>query len=146
MKEAIVPQPRKQDKGSPVHSGAAPGVKAATDEKVADEAREASEARTYDQPRATRQALKDADEAMAATREIQWDVRREGLINVPAVVTETVYASLDPEKPDKDPASLTITQAGGQLVVSASGSGPFRFNREDALAFQRAVTHSAVTL
>jgi hypothetical protein len=132
--------------GSPVYSGAAPGVKAATDEKVAEEARAASEARSYDQPKATEQALKDADEVMGEVRDIQWDVRREGLINVPPVVTETVYATLDPAKPDKDPASLTITQAGGQLVVSASGPGPFYFSREDALAFQRAVTHSAVTL
>jgi hypothetical protein len=164
-----VPQPKKADKetveglegttpteelvdaldepaGSPVHSGAAPGIKAATDEKVAEEARAASEARTYDQTPATKRALEDADEAMEATREIQWDVRREGLINVPPVVTETVYASLDPENPDKDPASLTITQAGGQLIVSASGPGPYRFNREDALALQRAATHAAVTL
>lgn len=164
-----MPQPRKQDKetveglegvtpteelvdaldepsGSPIYSGAAPGIKAETDEKVAEEARRATEARTYAQPRATEQALKDADEVMEEVRDIQWDVRREALINVPPVVTETVYATLDPAKPDEDPASLTITQAGGQLVVSASGPGPFYFSREDALALQRAVTHSAVTL
>jgi hypothetical protein len=132
--------------GDPVHSGAAPGIKAATDEKVEREARAASEARTYEESKATRQALKDADKAMGEVREIQWDTRREGLINVPAVVTETVYASLDPAKPDKTPDSLTLTQAGGQLVVSVSGTGPFYFGREDALALQRAAHHVAVTL
>jgi hypothetical protein len=49
-------------------------------------------------------------------------------------------------KPTDTPESLTITQAGGQLVVSVSGSGPFYFSREDALALQRAATHAAVTL
>lgn len=132
--------------GDPVHSGAAPGIKAETDQKVAEEAQAASEARTFDDPKATKQALKDADKVMDEVREIQWDTRREGLINVPPVVTETVYASLDPENPSKAPDSLTFTQAGGQLVVSASGAGPFRFSREDALAFQRAATHVAVTL
>jgi hypothetical protein len=164
-----VPQPKKQDvetvkglegttpdhelvdaldepAGDPVHSGAAPGIKAETDQKVAEEAQAASEARTYDESKATRQALKDADKAMGEVRDIQWDTRREGLINVPAVVTETVYASVDPAKPDRTPDSLTLTQAGGQLVVSTSGTGPFRFDREDALALQRAAHHVAVTL
>jgi len=132
--------------GDPLLSGAAPGIKAETDDKVAKEAAEASEARTFDDPKATKQALKDADEVMDEVREIQWDTRKEGLINVPPVVTETVFASRDPENLSKTPDSLTFTQAGGQLVVSASGAGPFRFSREDALALQRAATHVAVTL
>jgi hypothetical protein len=132
--------------GSVIYSGAAPGIKVETDEKVAEAARRATQARTYDVPKATEQALKDADEVMDEVRDIQWDARKESLINVPPVVTETVYATLDPENPDKDPDSLTITQAGGQLVVSVSGTGPFYFSREDALAFQRAATHAAITL
>lgn len=132
--------------GSPIHSGAAPGIRAETDEKVEREARAAAEGRTYDQPKATRQALKDADKVMDEVRDIQWDARKESLINVPPVVTETVYATLDPAKPNKDPDSLTLTQAGGQLVVSVSGTGPFYFGREDALALQRAAHHVAVTL
>lgn len=141
LKEAL-----SEPTGSPVYSGAAPGIKAETDAKVAREAREAAEGRTYDQPAATKQALKDADKVMDEVRDLQWDARKESLINVPPVVTETVYATLDPAKPDKDPASLTLTQAGGQLVVSVSGTGPFYFGREDALALQRAAHHVAVTL
>jgi hypothetical protein len=133
--------------GSPIYSGAAPGIKAETDQKVAEEARAATEARTYDTPKATRQALEDADKVMDEVRDIQWDTRKENLINVPPVVTETVYTTLSADaKPTDTPESLTITQAGGQLVVSVSGSGPFYFSREDALALQRAATHAAVTL
>lgn len=129
--------------GSVRHSGAAPGIKAETDEKVAEEARDVTSGKMLDKPKATEQAEKRAAEVDEELRDIQWDVRREGLINLPGHTLETVYASED-EKGNRD--SVTISAVDGKLSITASTTDRMTFNREDALAFQRAATHSSVTL
>lgn len=124
-------------------SGAAPGVKVETDDKLAEEARDVTAGKMLDVPKSTEDAQKRAAEVDDEVRDIQWDVRKEGLINLPGHTLETVYSTPD-EKGNRE--SMTISAVDGKLSITATTTNRMSFDREDALAFQRAATHSSVVL
>jgi hypothetical protein len=133
LSDAELKAAQKNPPGDTELSGAAPGAKAG----------EAADPGTLKTPRATERAERAADKLRDEVRDIQLDVHHRNVTNVPEYATETVYAN-HPEKGDPD--SITIAQAGNGLIVTPSNGKPMHFDREHALALQRAVSHSAITL
>lgn len=111
-------------------SGAAPGIKAKTDDTVSPE-----QVETFDVPAKARRAQRRADKRADEVREIQRDVQSANLLeNVPPENVRTVFAT---RQGDKDPDSLTIVHEGSTLTLLSSSS-EMTFDREDALGVQRA--------
>jgi hypothetical protein len=127
-----------------------------TDDKKADEVKKTDDAQraddeayspdqlvTYDQPAAAREAEKRADERVKELHEEQLDRFLDNVGTASREPIETVFANA-PEK-GGTPDSITIAQVGGELVLTITAK-ELHFGREEALALQRAVQHSAVAL
>lgn len=117
--------------GDPNLSGAAPGAKVEGKPELA-----ADTTQTFDKPRATLKAEKAAAKRADEVREIQLDVHRLNVTNVPNEGIQTAYAAV-PEKGDPD--SISFARVGNEVVVTTTGSN-MTFGREEWLGFQRKVS------
>lgn len=121
----------KSKPGDPNLSGAAPGAKAEAKPELA-----ADQTQTFDKPKATLRAEKNAQKIADEVRDIQLDVHRRNVTNVPNSPVQTAYATA-PEKGDPD--SVSFARVGNEVVVTTTGN-TLTFGREEWLGFQRKVS------
>lgn len=127
--------------GDTEHSGAAPGIKARTDESVVEDT-----VATFEEPAKARTARRRAEKSMDEVREIQHDVQTRNLLeNVPPENVRTVYATNDTSS-KKDPDSLTFAYSSGGMTLYTTSNELTFSNRDDALAVARAASQIAANL
>lgn len=122
---------QKQPAGDPNLSGAAPGAKAEAKPELAQDSTQ-----TFDKPKGTLRAERDARKRADEVREIQLDVHRLNVTNVPNEGVQTAYA-VAPERGDPD--SISFARIGNEVVVTTTGNS-LTFGREEWLGLQRKVS------
>jgi hypothetical protein len=113
-------------------SGAAPGIKAKTDDSTVT----ADRVEPLEESRKAQTARRRADKRADEVREIQREVQSRNLLeNVPPENVQTVFGTRDG---DKDPDSITFSNVGNSVVVNATGE--VTLTGDDRMALVRAVS------